>query len=78
MPFELEIEEMTAIFDLQERYIPKLEKPRFAVPERAPDFELVEDAIVTENLQHTEGQTKNSNSAIQSDGESLNTSNTTK
>lgn len=38
VPFQLEIEEMNAIFDLQERFIPKLVKPRFIVPEKAPEF----------------------------------------
>ena len=78
MPFELEIQEMTAIFDLQERYIPKLVKARFTVPERAPDFELLDDAIVTGNLQHIEEETNEEKSAAKLVGESLITTNTTK
>ena len=78
MPFELEIEEMTAIFDLQERYIPKLVKARFTVPERAPDFELFDDAIVRENLQHIEEEQTEEKSAAKLEGEYLITTNTTK
>ena len=41
MPFELEIGEMTALFELNERFVAKLVKPRFTVPSQAPYFEPV-------------------------------------
>ena len=46
MPFELEIGEMTALFEMTERFTAKLVKPRFIVPSKAPVIEeLLEEVI---------------------------------